>query len=111
VWAWSPKPARTHWRWQLIRLQDGRAEGDDGVAKRLTSDIHGELHAGLLGLADLRMRVERAGRPLDAYTVELRCSPATAVALAAPLEPADLASAWAAATKPWQAVTVVPTPR
>ena len=67
VWAWSPKAGRTQWRWQLIRLQDGRAEGDFGVASGLASDIHGELHAGLLGLADLRTRVERAGRPLDAY--------------------------------------------
>ncbi len=111
VWAWSPKTGRTQWRWQLIRLQDGRAEGDVGVAKGLASDIHGELHAGLLGLADLRTRVERAGRPLDAYAVELRCSPATAATLAAPLQPADLAAAWAAATQPWQMVTVVPTPR
>jgi ATP-dependent DNA helicase DinG len=111
VWATTAKSGRAQWRWQLVRLQDGRAEGDFGAAKGLVSDVHGELHAGMLGLADLRTRVERAGRPLDAYTVELRCSPTAAAALAAPLTPSALAAAWAAATQPWRAVTVLPTPR
>lgn len=111
VWAAELKPGKMQWRWQLIRLQDGRAEGDFGVAKGLASAVHGELHAGLLGLADLRTRVERAGRLPDAFAVELRCSPAAAAAFATALEPADLAAAWTAATQLWQAVTIVPTVR
>ena len=111
VWAWTPKPGRTHWRWQLVRLQDGRTEGDAGTTSGLASDVNGELHAAILGLVDLRTRVERAGRALNSYAVEVRCSPDTAAALTAPQPAADLAAAWSAAAQPWREVKVLATPR
>jgi ATP-dependent DNA helicase DinG len=61
------------WRWQVLRLQDGKADSQEGSTD-LPDLPAGELHAALLGLTDLRQRIERAGRKPTDFGVELRCS-------------------------------------
>ncbi len=85
VWA-SQGPAlgsNIVWRWQLVRLLDGRADSSDG-AQSLPDVTAGELFAIRQGLDDLRGRIERAGHPASRYSVEIRCSSGAAARLATP---------------------------
>ena len=89
----------TAWRWQLVRLQDGRADSGEGVHKASESSanaenglVAAEIYAIQQGLSDLRRRIERGGHVPNRYSVEIRCSAATAARLtgfpaAAPLPP------------------------
>jgi ATP-dependent DNA helicase DinG len=61
------------WRWQLLRLQDGKSDSAEGVVEK-PSMVEGEVHAMLAGLDDLRQRVEKAGRTPKQYAVEIRCT-------------------------------------
>jgi ATP-dependent DNA helicase DinG len=111
VWA---KPVRTisvledideashRWRWQLLRLQDGRTDSDEGVLAGV-SLAEVELHALVQGLANLRRRVEAAGRPPGQYVVEVRCSPETAE-----LAASGGSAEWPAARSLWHSVHLVP---
>jgi ATP-dependent DNA helicase DinG len=62
----------TRWRWQLLRLQDGKADGQEGVLAEAASPALAELHAASNALQDLSSRVERAGRLPSQYSIELR---------------------------------------
>jgi ATP-dependent DNA helicase DinG len=83
------------WRWQLLRLVDGKADRADGV-------LHGveppqaELHAAIAGLMDLKRRIEGAKRSPNDFTVEVRCSPA-----AAELALTGKTPAWGEARRVW----------
>ncbi|NJN84681.1 MAG: ATP-dependent DNA helicase [Caldilineaceae bacterium] len=78
----TPKAERAGWRWQLLRLQDGKSDSQDGVLDQAV-DLPGdqtllsEIHAILDGLENLRRRIELAGHRADQYCVEVRCQPAT----------------------------------
>ncbi|MCE7980408.1 MAG: ATP-dependent DNA helicase [Caldilinea sp. CFX5] len=61
------------WRWQLLRLQDGKADGQEGILTEAASPALAELHAAANALQDLCGRVERAGRLPSQYSIELRC--------------------------------------
>lgn len=72
-----------YWRWQLLRLQDGKADGETGPLTDLpSSDLPaaaaGELYAAIQGLRNLRLRIAKAKRSPAQFGVELRCSRATA---------------------------------
>jgi len=100
------------WRWQLCRLRDGKADGDEGLTMDLAGAAACEAHAALLGLANLRERIERAGRRPADFQVELRCDPETALALGtarpkAAALPRELRDAWKAARKAWGGVAVL----
>lgn len=112
LWAWPAAEvgaakhetaAQARWQWQLVRLQDGKssAESDAFVPEPPAAElaaaepsetedalvaerqaVEGELLALRHALADLRGRVERAGRPPAHFSVEVRCRPATAAWLA-----------------------------
>jgi ATP-dependent DNA helicase DinG len=90
------------WRWQLLRLQDGKADGEHGVLVECDDPVEGEIHAATVGLANLRERIEKAGREPREFGVELRVSPAGRSRLAS--EPTAPYSAEAAA---WKTATLL----
>ncbi len=94
------------WRWQLLRLQDGKADGQEGKSLDLADAIEGEIHAALLGLLDLRQRIERAGRPAKQFGVEVRCSQ-LAAAMMEQGPASELTRRWAAECSQWKAVQVL----
>lgn len=100
------QPGAFHWRWQVLRLQDGKAESQSGRVEGVDA-VAATLHAALLGLRDLRQRIERAGRKPSDFVVELRCPPATAECLEH-----DQAHAAAVAARnafrEWRTVTLYP---
>ncbi len=96
-----------YWRWQLLRLQDGKADEDEGFVDDLDSPTDGEIYAMTEALTNLRQRIERAGRETGAYGVEVRCS-AAAAALAASTERCATLAAWRIERDSWQSVTIVP---
>ncbi len=130
VWAWPDAPAirldeqpwdpthqadaeaepaqlgRFHWRWQVLRLQDGKADSQSGLVDG-TDGVAATLHAALLGLQDLSQRIERAGRKPSDFAVELRCPPATVESLEHD-QTHPAAGAARTAFRGWRAVTLYP---
>ena len=119
VWAWreepgtpDSKPVATRpasspgvgWRWQLMRLQDGKAETQSGRAAEIDDLVHGEIQAAICGLNDLRQRIQRAGRDVGGYGVEVRCSRAAADAIAGAIGRDGLEQAWIEAVTAWRSV-------
>ncbi|MEZ4620937.1 MAG: ATP-dependent DNA helicase [Caldilineaceae bacterium] len=88
VWAWRgrgdplaedeiTKAGAIHWRWQLLRLQDGKADSmadsmADQPASPLATLADAELYAAQQGLENLRDRITRAGRAPAEFAVEVR---------------------------------------
>lgn len=136
VWAWEDAKgtggvdfAKTHhdlpptisWRWQLLRLQDGKADVMDGtisptatakLATNLatpavaTSD-EGELYAAIEGLENLRERIERAGRSPGDFSVELRCHTALFSSPPTDIKTSSLYQRWQSVMCCWQQVTLI----
>ncbi|MBE2239628.1 MAG: ATP-dependent DNA helicase [Caldilineaceae bacterium] len=99
VWAGDDR----RWRWQLVRLLDGRA--DQGSGHSDTDEVaYRELTAALDGLRDLHERIRRAGQDPGRYAVELRCSQNTVDAIATGIGHDKLAPRWAEAAGVWQSV-------
>jgi ATP-dependent DNA helicase DinG len=71
---------QVQWRWQLVRLQDGRADSASG-SRPAPDAAAGEIYAIHQGLADLRRRIEQAGQTTARFGVEIRCSAAAAARL------------------------------
>lgn len=103
----TAQPEQTDWRWQLIRLQDGRADSGTGTL-RASDLVAGEVHAIHEGLADLRRRIERAGQAPIRFGVEIRCSAATAARLAGLVEGGDSAADWHAEQVRWKSLAFTP---
>jgi ATP-dependent DNA helicase DinG len=96
------------WRWQLVRLQDGRADSGDGV-QALADPVAGEIYAIRQGLGDLRQRIERVGHVANRYSVEIRCSAATAARLSDPAAALTMLSPdWDAEKSLWKTLTFAP---
>jgi len=125
VWAWQgrgdpladdehERAGSLHWRWQLIRLQDGKADTmDDATANppliSLNTPAVAETYAILQGLENLRDRIERAGRPTKNFAVEVRAHTLlTTEEIMAQSGPFSLA--WHNATTGWQTFTVLTLP-
>lgn len=101
------EPGDIYWRWQMLRLQDGKADDATGVERDLPSAAAGELHAAVAALRNLHGRIEKAGRTPDGFGVELRCSP-DAAALAAETDSRDpLVLTWLAEKSRWKRVEIV----
>lgn len=115
VWAQNDQGGQGRWRWQLLRLQDGKADTADGVLPGASDRVAGELHAMALGLQDLRRRITQAGRRPSHFAVEIRCSPEAAQALQeSDRAPAPLRRMLAEVQRElplWQAVRTVAVPR
>jgi ATP-dependent DNA helicase DinG len=107
---WAKQNSALHddigWRWQLVRLQDGRADSGEGVAK-LPDAVVGEMYAIEQGLHDLRRRIERGGHAVSRFSVEIRCSIATANQLAGG-GGAVPPPGWEAERARWKALTFAP---
>jgi ATP-dependent DNA helicase DinG len=89
------------WRWQLLRLVDGKADSMDGVLKG-ASAAEAELHAMIAGLMDLKRRVEQGKRKPNDFVVEVRCSlPAAELAIS------GKAPGWAEARRIWGGLNFV----
>ena len=99
VWADDAR----RWRWQLVRLLDGRSDAGSGQSDT-AEVVHLELDAALDGLRDLHARIRRAGHEATRYAVELRCSHATAEAIATGIAHDKLAARWAEAAGVWQSI-------
>jgi ATP-dependent DNA helicase DinG len=108
------------WWWRLRRLQDGRADGGEGIEPRLGDTVAGEFHAAVLGLGNLRKRITAAKREPADFGVELRCSREVAGWIENPeeLESDALGKGgpvgvkdWLAARAGWREVRVVGVPR
>ncbi|MBP7964893.1 MAG: ATP-dependent DNA helicase [Caldilineaceae bacterium] len=99
------------WRWELVRLQDGRGDGktgrleiDDGETDQA---VVAELTGIFEGLRDLRRRIEQAGRAPEQFGVEVRCSQPTLDALAQPESGTDLISAVVAESVRWRNIHLI----
>ncbi len=101
------QPHTVTWRWAIVRLSDGRRDAAMGLLAECDEPPAGELHAAELALAELRTRVEKAHRAPADFAVEMRCSPAAAAALAAPLELAEGAPALVTLLACWQRIDFV----
>jgi ATP-dependent DNA helicase DinG len=99
------------WRWQLVRLLDGRADTGAGVHAGL-DPVAGEIHAILEGLTDLRGRIARGGHAPARYGVEIRCCAATAAQLLGAGVAAGAAAApppaWEVERAHWKDLTFAP---
>jgi ATP-dependent DNA helicase DinG len=96
-------PTRSiYWRWQALRLQDGKADSQEGVAE-LPDVAAGEIHAAILGLRNLRARIERAGRETNQFGVEVRCRQ-QAVHFAQANAEDELIRQWILEQNQWQTV-------
>jgi ATP-dependent DNA helicase DinG len=105
VQAW-PVPKGAAWRWHLLRMQDGKADNGAGQIKQ--GDLaQAEITAAIAGLADLKERIDRAGRKPNSFGVELRCSRATEETLAGGDLPAPLQKKWINACAVWGAIHVL----
>lgn len=80
VWALTGEhaAASARWRWQLLRLQDGKSDAQEGQSDQSATSVYTEIAGAIAGLQDLRQRIERVNRPTDQFGVELRCSPEAA---------------------------------
>ncbi len=88
-------PGGVRWRWQLLRLLDGKADSADGLLQGVEPPA-AELHAAIAGLMDLKRRIEQAQRSPNDFTVEVRCSMA-----AAELALTGKTPAWSEARRVW----------
>ena len=113
LWAWPAKgdpldddeAERTmQWRWQLLRLQDGKADEAQGRSP-FTDVADAECFAALQALADLRNRIERAGRKASDFSVELRCA---AFKPTGQSPDSEVAQTWQHEAARWQAITRLP---
>jgi ATP-dependent DNA helicase DinG len=96
-----------YWRWQLLRLQDGKADEDEGFVDDVSSVEEGEICAMTEALTNLRQRIERAGQETSQYAIELRCS-AGAARLVSSVGRGVLLAAWQIERDSWRSVTIVP---
>lgn len=113
LWAWEAKPDPLaddeeepvlHWRWQLLRLQDGKADEAQGTAP-FTELADAECFAALRALADLRNRIERAGRNATEFSVELRCATFDPASM---ISDPELRQTWQHEAARWQTITRLP---
>jgi len=97
------------WRWQLLRLQDGQADRAEGVLEESADPVDAELHAVVQGLRDLRVRIERAGRKPDQFTVEIRAS-VNGVTRLERDDSSSLWQAWRVERDAWQEIILLACP-
>jgi len=100
------------WRWQLLRLQDGKADSANGTLSKKTDVSAGEIEASTTGLRNLRERIEKAQRSPADFGVEVRCSAETAEQFKRVQEGEDSShspqlQAWGDEQARWQIVKVV----
>ena len=94
------------WRWQLTRLQDGRADEESGTRSNgETSDA--EIFAAVAGLGNLRARVSNAGHMTSSFGVELRCSEETERRLGVGAQPPALHNQWLNERAAWKSLEII----
>ena len=98
--------ADLEWRWQLTRLQDGRADEESGTRSNgETSDA--EIFAAVAGLGNLRARVSHAGHMTSSFGVELRCSEETERRLGVGALPPALHNRWLNERAAWKSLEII----
>lgn len=100
----------TRWRWQLLRLQDGKVDGQEGLLTEGASPALAELHAATNALQDLGSRVQRAGRLPSQYSIELRCRHLDATLAELKAQHATAVQQWEQLKGSWRAVYLRPLP-
>ena len=113
VWATeegaSKGDAGIRWRWQLLRLQDGKADEDSAFDTGLSDAVSGEIVAATAGLSNLRQRIEAAGRSPDQFGVEVR-SRAASQLLQESDHQEELLLLWMAERAKWKLIEIVEVP-
>ncbi len=108
-----PAQPGVRWRWRLVRLSDGKADGQDGLlaeTEGLTAGeslVAGEVQAAVAGLQNLQERIARAQRQTSEYVVELRCSVDAAKSLESAGAETLLLERWTAERARWRGVPVL----
>lgn len=102
--------AATQWRWQLLRLQDGKADSQEGNLPEPARPVLGELQAALQGLADLRGRIERAGRKPEQYSIELRSRHLVDGLAELEAQNAEIVQRWVETKSVWRAIHLLGLP-
>jgi ATP-dependent DNA helicase DinG len=103
----NPK-SEIRWRWQALRLQDGKRDSQEG-SEELPDVVAGEIHAAVLGLRDLRQRIERAGRQASQFRVEVRCSAGMATMVNINQAALPLLQTWQSERQLWHDVVLLVT--
>lgn len=96
----------TKWRWQLVRLQDGKTD-DQTSALAACSTTEAEIQAALAGIRNLRNRIEGAGRFTSSFGVELRCSAEAQRSLSGGELPPALGLNWADECAVWRSLEII----
>ncbi|MEZ4860553.1 MAG: ATP-dependent DNA helicase [Caldilineaceae bacterium] len=122
VWSWSDRGAASgglddddeapagsviQWRWQLLRLQDGKADEQRGTSEADATLAAGELAAALAGLRDLHSRIARAGRQPAQFGVEVRCRHLSSQLNALAATQPEQFQHWRTESAQWQSVTLL----
>ena len=108
VWGWATNGRGVHWRWQLMRLQDGKADVQAGSSITLADPVQAEIYAARLALEELQQRIQRAGRSPADFVVELRPSAAAGSLLTNAPQDEPWGKEWTKAAAPWQRVVIRP---
>ncbi|MEM7536900.1 MAG: ATP-dependent DNA helicase [Chloroflexota bacterium] len=96
------------WRWQLLRLQDGKADMEEDTVTDFDNTVEGELYAAVQGLRNLTRRITSANRSPSQFSVEVRCSAQAATKMAGSSTPSDVwTNAWQEEQAAWGRVDVV----
>lgn len=98
------KSGAQRWRWQLLRLQDGKADTQEGAVPESATPALAELHAAISALQDLGGRIERAGRQPQQYSIEVRCRHLQDGLTALQAQDAALVEKWTRLQASWRAV-------
>lgn len=96
----------TSWRWQLVRLQDGKSDHQESALPDC-SPMEAEVQAAVAGMRSLRSRIEDAGRFTSSFGVELRCSAATERLLLEGKLPPALRRNWADECAAWGSLAII----
>lgn len=109
VFAQPDDTAGLRWRWQLTRLQDGKADEASGLLRQ-GSPTDAEITAAVAGLHNLRARIAKAGRRTHSFGVELRCSAAAEAALANGSLAGGLRKKWVNECSVWGSLHIIGLP-
>lgn len=97
------------WRWQLVRLNDGRSDAEEGEVQT-DSPVVAELAAVLSALENLQARIRAADRQPAEFGVEVRCAPDTAARVQTDSIDITLPGLadWREATQAWREIVWLP---
>lgn len=104
-WMESELANGIQWRWQLLRLQDGKADSDAGDAAGANDLREAVIEGAIHGLRNLRERIDNAQRSPEDFGVEVRAHDEAIVQMESGDSP--LTQTWATECALWREVRLV----